>query len=514
MKRGDRVFFKTSEVLSSKTSEVFKKSTLLVYMRRSFFVLVVGFFLGTAVRSFFSVSLFLVMGCCMVVCVVVLFLWMLEYHPFALYLTLFCVAGILGVVRTEYAFETYEKVRVLQEGEGVLGEAMVAEESDVRENSTVLVLEFPKEKLRVRVQTNAYPTYAYGDLVKVMGIIHIPETFENELGRTFDYPGFLLKEGIHYELRNAVLSAEGRNDGIPFLVWLYALKQSWLVSIGGLLPEPSASLAGGIIVGAKQSLGDWWLNAFRNTGVVHIVVLSGFNLTIVSYAILALTGRFSRKVGLWLSILFILAFACMVGLGATVVRASCMAVLGLFALHIKRPQTLTRLLFLAGFFMVLWNPFVLLFDIGFQLSFLATLGLIHIAPIFEILFSRIPETLGMRTILSATLATELAVSPLLVFYMGFVSLVAPLVNVLVLPVIPYAMGVGFFAGLLGMVSQNIAFPFAFLTYGILSYVLAIVAFFQSLPFVSVALPPIPFPVVAFLSGLLWWGIVMWKKSVL
>jgi competence protein ComEC len=154
--------------------------------------------------------------------------------------------------------------------------------------------------------------------------------------------------------------------------------------------------------------------------------------------------------------------------------------------------------------MVLINPFLLLFDPGFQLSFVATLGLVLGTPLIEKHLTYIPEVAGLRSIVSATLATQCAVLPLLIYNIGEVSIVAPLVNVLILPVVPFVMAVGFGAGILGIVSTSLAAPFAFLAHGILAYVFLIVSWFATLPFASVHIPPMPVwvvPVLYTLAGL-------------
>jgi competence protein ComEC len=276
-----------------------------------------------------------------------------------------------------------------------------------------------------------------------------------------------------------------------------------LSSVSQLLPEPNASLLGGLVVGAKRSLGDEWLDAFRETGIIHIVVLSGYNLTLVANSIVRATAFLPRGVGLGAGIAGIIGFALMVGGGATVVRASVMGILGMLAAYINRPNTLMRMLTIAAVAMVLWNPFVLLYDPGFQLSFLATLGLIYgVAPI-EAHLGFITERLGLRGIVAATLATQLAVLPLLLFQVGAVSLVAPIVNVLVLPVIPIVMFIGFLAGLMGFASTTLALPLAWLAHLILSYVFIVVDFFAGIPLSSVTLPDVPLWLLAALYGVLY-----------
>jgi competence protein ComEC len=178
----------------------------------------------------------------------------------------------------------------------------------------------------------------------------------------------------------------------------------------------------------------------------------------------------------------------MAGASATVVRASVMAILAMLAAHVHRPHTIERLLTIAAFVMVCVNPFVLVFDAGFQLSFLATIGLIMYAPLFERWFSFVPARYELRSIVAATFATQLTVLPLLLYQVGQASLVAPIVNVLVLPAVPLVMALTFVAGTLGTVSGVIALPFAWPAHVLLAYMFSVVDLFSQVPFAAVSLP--------------------------
>jgi len=258
-----------------------------------------------------------------------------------------------------------------------------------------------------------------------------------------------------------------------------------------MIPEPAASLLGGLVVGAKRSLGADWLEKFRTVGVIHIVVLSGYNITIVAEFIMRLLAFLPRQIGFGAGALAIMFFAVMTGGSATVVRASLMAVLVIIARATGRIYGITRALLLAGFLMVLHNPKILVFDTSFQLSFLATLGLIYLSPAIERRLGFIPEKLQLRQIAAATIATQVFVLPLLLFQMGTLSLIAVPANLLILPTIPWTMLFGFLAGAIGFVSQIFALPFAFLAYVLLAFQLKIVALFAALPFATISIPYFP-----------------------
>jgi competence protein ComEC len=260
-------------------------------------------------------------------------------------------------------------------------------------------------------------------------------------------------------------------------------------------------------------LGDELETAFRRSGIIHIVVLSGYNIMIVVTFVLYVLGWFLPvKARLVAGIISIGVFALVVGLGASVVRASIMAGLGLLALVLGRRYAILRALFVAGAGMLVINPFLLVYDVGFQLSFMATLGLILVAPQFETLLARAPTHIGIKDFFIATVATQIAVLPLLLYHIGEFSLVALIVNMLVLPVVPAAMLATFLAGLVALISTGLALPFAYLAYGILTYIIVIATWFAGLPFAALVIPVFPFFLVPVVYGLV--GYILYRRNLI
>ncbi|MFA6565540.1 MAG: ComEC/Rec2 family competence protein, partial [Candidatus Paceibacterota bacterium] len=147
-----------------------------------------------------------------------------------------------------------------------------------------------------------------------------------------------------------------------------------------------------------------------------------------------------------------------------------------------------HLLFVAAFFMILWSPLSLLHDPSFQLSFLATLGLLSLGPELSRRLSFVTKKFGLRETLSATLSTQVFVLPLLLYETGLLSLVAIPVNLLVLPLLPFAMFLGSLASLLGFITPFGIF-FGFPVFLLLSFVFLVSSFFAGLPHSSFSIPP-------------------------
>ena len=487
--------------------------------QRWLYALIGGFIAGVAFRSFvdlgWSFSFFLLL-----IGVMLTFAHsLIRANGRITFLTICLVAAGLGMLRLNIAdIRQGDPLFEAKVGSSVVAEGTIIEEPDERENQTLLTVRFEKvgaEALHdtVLVGTARFPEFHYGDFVQVIGKLEKPKSFETDTGRVFNYPQFLAKDGIFYQISFAKVSLLNAGSGNPLKRALFAIKDSFLSRVSRVIPEPQASLMGGLVVGAKQSLGKELLDAFRMTGIIHIVVLSGFNITIVANFIMRFFGMFLRKRGSGSLIaggISIVLFVIMVGASATAVRAGAMALIGLLALATGRTSAITHALILTGFLMVLHNPYILLFDPSFQLSFLATLGLIQISPRIEARIMRVPKFWGLRTIIAATLATQLFVLPLLLYNTGQFSVVGLLVNLLILPLIPITMLFGFLTGVAGFLSTILSMPFAFISYALLTYELKIVELFSSLPFASVTIPYFP----AWLMVLLYAALAafLWLKT--
>jgi competence protein ComEC len=192
-----------------------------------------------------------------------------------------------------------------------------------------------------------------------------------------------------------------------------------------------------------------------------------------------------RSLRFWLAVAAILFFTILTGGSASVVRAAIMGILVLLARHEGRMYNVRNALVFAGAVMIFINPKILRFDIGFQLSFLATAGLVWLAPVFEKALKNLPKIFGLREILTATLSAQLAVLPLLVVYFGQLSIISPLANLVILLFIPITMLVGFLAGGVGILWLAGAKIFGWLAWLFLTFEIGAIKFFAGLPLASV-----------------------------
>lgn len=332
---------------------------------------------------------------------------------------------------------------------------------------------------------------SYGDRVVIFGRIEAPQSFETDTGRVFDYPGYLRARGISAVTRYAELKE--REAGGPSLFGaLFSLKRTFTNSLERVFAEPSGALLEGLLLGERRGLPQELTDAFIVSGLIHVVVLSGYNISIVAEGVLRALSYFPRAVGFGVGGAVMFFFVVMIGAGATAVRALIMGLIAIVARYFGRSAAALRALSLAAAAMVLWNPSTLLYDPSFMLSVLATFGLITLSPTVE---EKLPKFLShlpqVRSIAASTIAVQIFVLPALLYITGVFSLFALPANILVLPTVPFAMGFGFISGLLGFIHPVAALPAMVIADLLLRFMMVVATTVQSLPFSSAVLAAFP-----------------------
>lgn len=223
---------------------------------------------------------------------------------------------------------------------------------------------------------------------------------------------------------------------------------------------------------------------FRKVGVIHLVVLSGYNISVIADGVLKFLAWFplSALLRTLISAGAIILFSIMTGGSSTIVRAAIMGILLLFARSTGKIYQALTALFVAAFFMAIINPKILRFDTSFQLSFLATLSLIVFLPRIERYFLWFPNKFKLRETFLSTISTQIFVLPLLMASSGYISLVSLPANILILGFVPLTMFFGFVTGLAGFLSGIASQIFSYPTYWLLSWELGIVNFFSKFSF--------------------------------
>lgn len=370
-------------------------------------------------------------------------------------------------------------------GERVTIVGTVVREPDVREQFVQLTTE--TEVGTVLVRADRFVHVAYGDRIEATGKVALPEAFETDSGRTFNYPMYLLAHGVTHTMSFAEVTVVGHGEGNWVIEKLLVLKHWFIGGMERSLPEPESALLAGLLLGEKRGLGEDLTESFRRAGVIHIIVLSGYNVALVINTVReGLERVLPRNTALGSAGVVAILFMLMTGASETAVRATLMALVVLLAKALYRPADGLRILLVVAAGMAVWNPYLVLFDLSYQLSVLATLGLVTLSGHIEPYLVRLRYK-SLIEIVSTTLATQVAVLPLLIFSIGQVSLVSLLSNIAVLLVVPYAMLAGFFASLVAAVSPALAFPLSTLAYALLTYIIRVSEFLSSLPYAAVNL---------------------------
>lgn len=264
--------------------------------------------------------------------------------------------------------------------------------------------------------------------------------------------------------------------GNPLLIFLHRMKSSLVGVFERLLPPNEATLTAGMLTGWRDGFTPSFLQALRNTGTTHIVAVSGYNVTIVAVVLLSLTGFFfSRAVAAVTAIFGIILFIVFTGADPSAIRAGIMGAAAILLRISGRAISPARLVIFTLVAMVIWDPSLLVFNLGFQLSFLSFWGIICLAPALAGFFALsgayhdISDLSIWTRVGVETAAAQLAVAPLLLFSFDSISLISVPVNILLLPVVPFAMGFSFVILVLAFVSFPLAYLFSLFFYPIIFY---------------------------------------------
>jgi len=268
----------------------------------------------------------------------------------------------------------------------------------------------------------------------------------------------------------------GDSDFVLFKA-LFKLKTLFENRLMEIYPEPYGNFMAGLLTGSRAAIDKNLMDKFRETGLTHIVAISGYNISIIIILISGAFGFLGRKMKVIFSIIFVILFTIFVGASASVVRASIMGIISLVALKYGRQYYAKLGLMFAAFLMCLFSPKMLIEDLGFQLSVLATAGIIYISPLIKKHFEFLPEFFALRETLIMSVSAQVFVFPLILLKFGYFNLLSPLINVFILPFIPYAMLFGFLGVIISFASSFMGTVVGFFGYLSLKIVVFFVEFF-------------------------------------
>ena len=370
-----------------------------------------------------------------------------------------------------------EKVNQYYDQEVVL-EGIIINEPEQRINQQKF--EFKTENIpgKILVTAELYPKYKYGDKLKISGILREPAVFDD-----FDYRAYLAKDKIHLVIYYSQIIKLDENQANWFYQRIFNFKDKLRDVIEQTLLPPQSSVLKAIFLGDKYGLSNELKEKLNISGTRHIVAISGMHMIIMSQILLFL----GLAVGLWrqqafyfvLILLFI--YILMIGAPASAIRAGIMAGLLLLAQKSGRLRSADRAVVFAATIMLLINPFLLKSDVGFQLSFIATLSIIYLKPILDDKTNKLPNPYQIKDILTMTLAAQLGTLPILIFHFGRLSLISPLANLLIVPLLPVIMISGIVLSFTGLIWLSLAKIIAWPVWFLLTYVVKVVDYLSAVP---------------------------------
>jgi competence protein ComEC len=329
---------------------------------------------------------------------------------------------------------------------------------------------------------------AYGDLMNVYGKILPPNA-----------PG---GDPLVYL---PAITVTGRHRASWLREKLIAVKTSALHAFEQLLPREEAGLLGGIAFGSKVDLGPDLKRALSRSGTTHLVAVSGYNITIVLYAVERALGRnLPRRAMLVVALAAVLIFVIMTGLQASAIRAAIMGCIVVFASEVGGTVDVRNALTLTAVSMTLFEPTLPVRNPGFQLSFLSLAGIVYLeAPLRRLFHLENDGVFGWKASAITTLSAQLAVLPILSVAFGGFSATAIGSNVMVLGTVPITMFFGFVLAGVASISNYLAFGIAQVAHLLLAYQIGAIRFWSDLAV------PIPIPFGTWFVPPLYYGCLAW-----
>lgn len=415
-------------------------------------------------------------------------------------LTLAFVAFALGGLRYSFVAQSSDVAQYNNLG-GLTIEGIIAAELDVRDDRVEVRLDVQtvtrigqtvSSSGLVLVQAPASSSLHYGDRITATGLLVIPSVSD-----TFSYRDYLARSGVFSIMPDASVEVKGSGEGNSLLRALLDFKDRARQFISQSLPEPSAGLLTGILLGDARGLSPEISDAFSAVGASHIIAISGFNMAVLSGVVMGLLARFNvrPRLAAFIGLTVIAVYTVLVGASASVVRAAIMSSMLVIGALLRRKSYVPTSLAFVAILLSLQNPTVL-WDVGFQLSLFATLGLALFAnPLTDYFNSLLARLFPRKTALVVgdflgeplivSIAAQIMSLPLIILYFGKLAIVSLAVNLLVIPVQSVLMVLGLAATLIAFVIFPVAQILFWLDMLLLGWTLGVVRAFARLPFAQV-----------------------------
>jgi competence protein ComEC len=430
----------------------------------------------------------------------------LSYYKKVILLISLCLFTFLGGALYYNSVSTPEKegqLQIYNDRGAVEIQGMVSTEPEIENMTSTfsfsaeIVYDGYEEKEitgKTLVRTSRYPEFHYGDILRISGKPETPVQFSE-----FDYGRYLASRDIYSTIYYPRIEIIETGKGNAFRSWIYRFRNSLSASLSRSLPEPQCSLAQGILLGQRGNIPSDLNQMFTRTGTAHLLAISGLHLSIITGILVSIgTLAFGKKyyIYIWFTLLIIWLYAFLTGLRPPIVRGTIMGSMFLFAELLGRQRNAATALAFAAAIMIGLNPLIL-WDAGFQLSFLAMTGLVIIYPRLRDKYKEsITTTSGRSNTMALVYATTfdciaititaiLMTLPIIAYHFGIISVTGLPATFFTLPVLPGIIISAAIAGISGLFFPLPGVIAGWFVWLFISYLISIVRIFNALPFTAI-----------------------------
>lgn len=437
-----------------------------------------GFVCGVLFGSFFVPAHDTVL---FVSAITVFFVFIFGYKKRAVWV------GIIFILLFALGFFVISEKRALVEsysardGERYMGVATVVKDVEQKTWYSHVYVQYEGDDFLVLLKDEKHTSASRGDIIDLSCTLKTPENHDD-----FDYRSYLAMRNAHFICDDMSYSVAGHKSSALGVVSRVRATLEGIVNT--IIPAPESALANGLLFGGSSRLSEDLQEKFAQTGMTHIVAVSGYNVSIIIAVVISsvIFIGVHRRYAVYCAVVAVVLFVALIDFPSSGIRAAIMGILVLIAASYGRVTHAYSAIIVSAAVMLFFNPLILRYDVGFQLSFLATLGIVAVYPIFERYFVVRNAAFGITEVLLLTLSAQVFVLPVIVYHFHTLSTISLLVNILVLPIIPFTMFFVFFL----IVASHVFYPVAvfsgWIAYFLLAYEVRVIAFFSDLSFSSIA----------------------------
>lgn len=448
------------------------------HISRSILALSVGFISGVGLRSFFMVPydvvLFLV-SICVLMCI---FIFYKRQNSWAL--VIFFLGAIHGVtvMHDHMQFIDNQKNMI---GQQIIGNAVVERDIIQKQWYAEVYARYIDQDITVLIKDEKYPRVIQGNKIALSCTPMLPEKVDD-----FDYRMYLAMQGVYFICEDHTYEIIGEDPSMGTRIGV--LRHTWEQIINQTIPSPQAALANGLIFGGDDRLSKELQLQFSRTGMTHVVAVSGYNVSIIITAIMSIVifcGAY-RKMAVVIAIIGVVAFVFLIGFPSSAVRAAIMGIIVLVAATFGRVSYAYSGICFTAALMLIHNPLLLRYDIGFQLSFLATIGIVATHNFFTSVIPMRKDAFGLVEIIALTMSAQIFVLPIIAYYFHTFSTLSIIANVLILPIIPFTMLLIVLLIVFSYLFMPIAIVCGWCAYFLLTYEIFVIRYFAQISWGSVS----------------------------